>query len=51
MQGSGTNIIMHNDAINAFVAKFKLWSQQVNNDNFALFHRLTEITGDNFEQN
>ena len=42
---------MHTDAINAFVAKLKLWSQRANNDNFASFHRLTEITGDDFEQN
>ena len=42
---------MHSDATNAFVAKLKLWSQQANNDNFASFHRLTEITGDDFEQN
>ena len=42
---------MHTDAINAFVAKLKLWSQQENNDNFASFHCLTEITGDDFEQN
>ena len=34
-----------------FVEKLKLWSQQANNDNFALFHRLTEITEDDFEQN
>ena len=42
---------MHTDAINVFVAKLKLWSQRANNDNFASFHRLTEITGDDFEQN
>ena len=51
LQGSGSNIIVHTDAINAFLAKLKLWNQQANNDNFASFHRLTEITGDNFEQN
>ena len=51
LQGLGSNIIMHNDAINAFVAKLKLWSQRANNNNFASFHRLTEITGDAFEQN
>ena len=51
LQGPGSNINVHTDAINAFVAKLKLWSQQANNDNFALFHRFTEITGDDFEQN
>ena len=35
LQGPGSNIIVHTDAINAFVAKLKLWSQRVNNDNFA----------------
>ena len=39
---------MHTDAINGFVAKLKLWSQRAN---FASFHRLTEITGDDFKQN
>ena len=34
-----------------FVAKLKLWSQRASNDNFASFHRLIEITGDDFEQN
>ena len=42
---------MHTDAINVFVAKLKLWSQRANNDNFASFHRLIEITRDDFEQN
>ena len=46
LQGPGSNIIVNTDAINAFVAKLKLWSQRANNDNFASFHRLTEITGD-----
>ena len=51
LQGPGSNIIVHTDAINAFVATLKLWSQQANNDNFASFHCLTEITGYDFEQN
>ena len=51
LQGPGSNIIVHTDTINAFVAKLKLWSQRANGDNFASFHRLTEITGDDFEQN
>ena len=51
LQGPGSNKIVHTDAINAFVAKLKLWSQRANNDNFASFHRLTDITGDDFEQN
>ena len=42
---------MHTDVINAFVAKLKLRSQRANNDNFASFHRLTDITEDDFEQN
>ena len=42
---------MHTDTINAFVAKLKLWSQRANNDNFASFHRLTDITENDFEQN
>ena len=51
MQGPGSNVIVHTDDINAFVAKLKLWSQKANNDNFASFHHLTEITGDYFERN
>ena len=51
MQSPGSYVIVHTDAINAFVAKLKLWSQKTNNDNFASFHRLIEITGDYFEQN
>ena len=51
LQGPGSNIIVHTDAINAFVAKLKLWSQQVNKDNFASFHRLTDIIEKDFEQN
>ena len=51
LQGPGSNIIVHIDAINAFVAKLKLWRQRANNDNFTSFYRLTEITGDDFEQN
>ena len=37
LQGPGSNIIVHIDAINAFVAKLKLWSQRANNYNFAYF--------------
>ena len=51
LQGPRSDIIGHNDAINSFVAKLKLWSQRTNNDNFASFHNLTDITGDDFEQN
>ena len=51
LQGPGSKVIVHTDAINAFVAKHEPWSQRTNNDNFALFHHLTEIIGDNFEQN
>ena len=51
LQGLGSNIILHTDAINACVVKLELWNQRANNDNFASFHRLTEITGDDFEQN
>ena len=49
LQGPGSNIIVHTHAINAFVAKLKLWSQQANNNNFASFHHLTEISGDDFK--
>ena len=51
VQGPGSNVIVYTDAINTFVTKLKLWSQQANNDNFASFHHLTEIAGDYFEQN
>ena len=51
LQGPGSNMTVHTDAITAFVAELKLWSQRANNDNFASFHHLTEITGDDFEQN
>ena len=51
LQGPGSNIIVHTNPINAFVAKLKLRSQQANNNNFASFHHLTEITGDAFKQN
>ena len=50
LQGPGTNIIVHSDAINAFVVKLNLWRQRAKN-NFASFHRLTEITGDDFNKN
>ena len=50
LQGPGTNIIVHSDAINAFVVKLNLWRQRAKN-NFASFRRLTEITGDHFNQN
>ena len=51
LQRSGTNIIVHSDAINASVVKLNLWRQRAKNNSFALFHRLTEITGDDFNQN
>ena len=54
LQGPGTNIptvIVHSDAINAFVIKLNLWRQRAKNNNFASFHRLTEITGDDFNKN
>ena len=43
LQGPGSNIIVNIDAIDAFVAKLKLWSQQANNDNIASLHSLTKI--------
>ena len=43
--------MVHTDAINAFVVKLNLWRQRAKNNNFALFHRLTEITGNDFNQN
>ena len=51
LQCPGTNIIVHSDAINAFVVKLNLWRQRAKNNNFASFHRLTEITGDDFNKN
>ena len=51
LQGPGTNIIVHSDAINAFVVKLNLWRQRAKNNNFASFHRLTEITEDDFNKN
>ena len=44
LQGPGTNVIVHSDAINAFVVKINLWRQRAKNNNFASFHCLTEIT-------
>ena len=37
LQGPGTNIIVHSDAINAFVVKLNLWRQRAKNNNFASF--------------
>ena len=51
LQGPGTKIIVHSDAINAVVVKLNLWRQRAENNNFALFHRLTEISGNDFNQN
>ena len=51
LQGPVTNIIVHSDAINAFVVKLNLWRQRAKNINFASFHRLIEITGDDFNKN
>ena len=36
---------------NQFVVKLNLWRQRAKNNNFASFHRLTEITGDDFNKN
>ena len=46
LQGPGANIIVHSDALNAFVVMLNLWRQRAKNNNFASFHRLTEITGE-----
>ena len=51
LQGPGTNIIVHSDAINAFVVKLNVWRQLAKNNNFASFHRLTEITRGDFNKN
>ena len=51
LQGPGTNIIVHSDAINAFVEKLNLWRQRAKNNNFASFYRLTKITADDFNKN
>ena len=50
LQGPGL-VIVHSDAINAFVVNLNLWRQRAKNNNFASFHRLTEITGDDFNKN
>ena len=42
---------MHSDAINALVVKLNLRRQRAKNNNFASFHRLTEIAGDDFNKN
>ena len=41
LQGPGTNIVV----------KLNLWRQRAKNNNFASFHRLTEITGNDFNKN
>ena len=46
-----SNIIVHSDAINAFMVKLNLWRQRAKNNNFSSFHLLTEITGDDFNKN
>ena len=51
LQGPGTNIIVLSDATNAFVVKLNLWRQRAKNNNFASFHRLTEIIEDDFNKN
>ncbi|XP_077971296.1 protein FAM200A-like [Styela clava] len=43
-------MIKHTDAINAFMAKLKLWSQRVTNDDVTSFPRLNDIIRDGFEQ-
>jgi len=42
LQRPAINIIVHTDAINAFVVKLNLWRQRSKNNHFASFHRLTE---------
>ena len=37
LQGPGTNIIVHSDAINAFVVKLNLWRQRAKNNNLHHF--------------
>lgn len=46
MQGTGSNIIMHNDIINAFMAKLQLFANRARNGNFISFQRLNDIIGD-----
>uniref|UniRef100_A0A2P2ICW4 Zinc finger protein n=1 Tax=Hirondellea gigas TaxID=1518452 RepID=A0A2P2ICW4_9CRUS len=46
MQEQGSNVIMRNDCVNAFIAKLQLWASRARNGNLASFHRLSDILGD-----
>ena len=46
LQGQRSNVIMHTDAINAFMAKLQLWGKQMKKGNTAFFQRLSDILGE-----
>uniref|UniRef100_UPI00358DE3FE protein FAM200C-like n=1 Tax=Myxine glutinosa TaxID=7769 RepID=UPI00358DE3FE len=46
LQGPDTTIIMHTDAIKAFLDKLALWERKVERGNVASFQRLTEVVGE-----
>uniref|UniRef100_UPI0035902D18 protein FAM200C-like n=1 Tax=Myxine glutinosa TaxID=7769 RepID=UPI0035902D18 len=46
LQGPDTTIIMHTDAIKAFLDKLALWERKVERGNVASFQCLTEVVGE-----
>ena len=46
LQGPHTTIILHTDAIKAFIAKLGLWERKIKVVNIAAFHCLTQIMGE-----
>ncbi|XP_068234129.1 protein FAM200B-like [Palaemon carinicauda] len=43
LQGQRSNVIVHTDSINAFMAKLQLWGKQMKKGNTAFFQRLSDI--------
>lgn len=43
MQERGSNVIMHTDAISAFMAKLQLWGKRMRDGNVTSFQRLSDI--------
>eukprot|EP00096_Caligus_rogercresseyi_P009484 TRINITY_DN3234_c0_g1_i1.p1 TRINITY_DN3234_c0_g1~~TRINITY_DN3234_c0_g1_i1.p1 ORF type:complete len:544 (+),score=51.68 TRINITY_DN3234_c0_g1_i1:127-1758(+) len=46
LQGPDTNIIMHTDAIKAFLDKLALWKRKVERGNVTSFQRLNDVIGE-----
>ena len=46
LQGPDTTIIMHTDAIKAFLDKPALWKRKVERGNVASFQRLNKVVGE-----